>query len=216
MRVAGTVFYVAGVAAHAQTAQIRTGAAAFNDYSQQAPGVMRKITVADLPKPYATESVDSGSPHIPRPADAWPKTLPGFKVDLYSTGLDNPRLIRTAPNGDLFLAESQSNKIKIFRSVTPQGKVREVHVYATGLKQPFGIAFYPLGANPKWVYIANTDSVVRYPNQNGEQRRAPTRKLSFQLCPAVAGSAAAVTGRATLRFQKTASACGFLSAHSRT
>ncbi len=155
-------------AALAAPSQTRTGAAAYNDYSQQAPGVTRKLTIADLPKPYATVSVDNGSPRIPRPADAWPKTLPGFKVELYSTGLENPRLIRTAPNGDLFLAESQTNKIKIFRGVTPQGKVREVHVFATGLSQPFGIAFYPLGANPKWVYIANTDSVVRFPYQNGD------------------------------------------------
>jgi glucose/arabinose dehydrogenase len=36
------------------------------------------------------------------------------------------------------------------------------------LKQPFGIAFYPLGPDPKWVYVANTDSVVRFPYKNGD------------------------------------------------
>lgn len=148
--------------------QMRTGQAAFNDFSQQAPGISRKLTVADLPKPYATEAVDNGPDHIPRPAGAWPKVLPGFKVDLYAAGLEHPRLIRAAPNGDLFLAESTPGKIKILRGATPDGKAREIHVFATGLRQPFGIAFYPLGGNPKWVYVANTDSVVRFPYQNGD------------------------------------------------
>ena len=165
---AACVLLLATAAMHAQAGQTRTGQAAFNGYSQQAPGVSRKLTIADLPKPYATEAVDNGPEHISRPADAWPKTLPGFKVEQYSTGLDNPRLIRTAPNGDLFLAESQTNKIKVFRGVMPDGKAREVHVFASGLNQPFGIAFYPLGPNPKWVYVANTDAVVRFPYQNGD------------------------------------------------
>jgi len=40
---------------------------------------------------------------------------------------------------------------------------------------PFGIAFYPPGPDPKYVYIANTDSVVRFPYENGDvkARAAP-------------------------------------------
>ena len=60
----------------------------------------------------------------------------GFKVELYATGLDNPRLIRTAPNGDLFLAESETGKIKVFRGVSPEGKAAQVSVFADGLHQP--------------------------------------------------------------------------------
>ena len=168
------------LAAHAQT---RTGQAAFNDYSQQAPGVSRKLTVADLPKPYATEAVDNGPEVVRRPDNAWPKTLPGFKVDLYSTGLDNPRLIRTAPNGDLFVAESRANRIKLFRGVTSQGKVSEVHIFATGFRQPFGIAFYPLGPNPKWVYVGNTDSVVRIPYQVGDTEARGKAEVVVQSLP---------------------------------
>ena len=48
------------------------------------------------------QSVDNGAAVVPRPANAWPMTTRGFKVELYATGLDNPRLIRFAPNGDLF------------------------------------------------------------------------------------------------------------------
>ncbi len=147
---------------------VLTGQDAFTDYSKEQPGVRRKLSVQDLPPPYATESAQNGPRLIPRPQAAWPKCLPGFKVDLYATKLQNPRLIRVAPNGDLFLAESSPGKIKIFRGTTGDGQASESYVYATGLRQPFGIAFYPLGPNPKWLYVANTDSIVRFPYKNGD------------------------------------------------
>jgi glucose/arabinose dehydrogenase len=105
---------------------------------------------------------------IPRPPNAWPIAPKGFKVELYATGLDNPRLLRLAPNGDLFLAESETGKIKVFRGVTADGKPQQVSVFADGLHQPFGIAFYPSGPNPKYVYIGDTDGIVRFPYQSGD------------------------------------------------
>ena len=147
-----------------------TGQAAFTNFAEQHPGQCHKITVADLPQPYATPGVDNGAQMVPRPANAWPQAPPGFKVTQYTTGLDQPRLIRTAPNGDLFVAISYQNKVMVFRGVGPDGKPKEVGTFADGLSQPFGIAFYPLGPNPKWVYIGNTDSVVRFPYQNGDMK----------------------------------------------
>lgn len=164
---------------NAQSAKPLTGQAAFTNYTKQSPGVVRKITLADLPAPYATKGVDNGADMVPRPKDAWPKTMPGFKVDLYYTGLDRPREIRTAPNGDLFVALSYKNEVMVFRGVDAQGKPKQVSTFATGLSQPFGIAFYPLGPNPKWVYIGNTDSVVRFPYRNGDLKaRGPAQKLA--------------------------------------
>jgi glucose/arabinose dehydrogenase len=150
------------------SAPLLTGQSAFTDYSQESPGVRRKLTVPDLPKPFVTESANNGPHMVPRPEHAWPKCLPGFQVDLYKTKLENPRLIRVAPNGDLFLAESGPGKIKVFRGITADGKPAEEHVYAKGLSQPFGINFYPAGPNPKWVYVGNTNSVVRFPYKNGD------------------------------------------------
>jgi len=156
-----------------------TGQAAFTDYSKESPGVCRKLTVADLPAPYATKGVDNGAQMVKRPDGAWPKAPAGFKVDLYTTGLDQPRLIRTAPNGDLFVAVSYSNKIMVFRGVDANGKPKEISTFAENLSQPFGIAFYPLGPNPKWVYIGNTDSVVRFPYKNGDLKATgPAEKLA--------------------------------------
>jgi glucose/arabinose dehydrogenase len=152
----------------AQDAATITGKAAFADYTQQNPGVRRKIAVADLPEPNPRESVDNGPNIVPRPAGAWPIAPAGFKVELYAQGFQEPRLIRAAPNGDLFLADSAAGEVKILRGVAADGHAAQTQTYATGLDHPFGIAFYPLGPNPKYIYIANTTSVVRFPYHNGD------------------------------------------------
>src|ERR1700728_1324872 len=96
-------------------AQTLTGQAAFTDYTKEHPGVRRKVTVADLPQPYATESANKAAAIAPRQDGVMPQYLPGFKVEQFATGLANPRLIRMAPNGDTFLAESTPGKIIVNR-----------------------------------------------------------------------------------------------------
>ena len=140
----------------------------FTDFRYEKPGVTRKITVADLPKPFATSSANNGAELVSRPENAWPVAPAGFKVELYASGLDNPRWLRTAPNGDVFLAESDPGRIRVFRGITADGKAEQTSVFASGLKQPYGIAFYPPGPNPVWVYIGNTNEVVRFPYHNGD------------------------------------------------
>ena len=165
------VTYTAALAAgdSANTSHpVLTGQAAFTDAAHEAPGIRRHLTVADLPEPAPDQSIDNGPHIVARPANAWPIAPKGFKVELYKTGLDNPRLIRFAPNGDLFLAESETGKIKVFRGVKPDGTPQQESVFATGLHQPFGIAFYPNGPNPKYVFIGDTDEIIRFPYQNGD------------------------------------------------
>lgn len=155
--------------AAANPRDILTGDKAFASFTDVKAGVWRHITAKDLPKPGATPSASNGAKVVARPADAWPQTLPGFKVELYATGLQNPRLTRTAPNGDMFVAETTGKgEIKIFRGITADGKSKETSTFATGLNQPFGIAFYPPGPNPQFVYVGNTDSVVRFAYKNGD------------------------------------------------
>jgi glucose/arabinose dehydrogenase len=141
----------------------------FTNALQQRPGLVHKILVTNLPKPFATRSVDNGPDLISRPAGAMPQAPAGFKVSLYADGFKNPRLIRTAPNGDVFLAESSSGEIKILRGLDSNGRAQQVSTFATGLRQPFGIAFYPAD-DPKYVYVGNTDSVVRFPYVAGDLR----------------------------------------------
>jgi hypothetical protein len=66
--------------------QTTTGQAAFADYTQQKPGMRRKITVADLPEPKPSESIDNGPTLVQRPQGAWPIGPSGFKVELYAGG----------------------------------------------------------------------------------------------------------------------------------
>ena len=167
--------------------QTITGQAAFADWNQQQPGVRRKITLADLPEPRPDESVNNTPQVIPRPADAWPIAPTGFKVTLYAGGdsvpmqrADNkqvmvlssgtftmPRLIRTAPNGDLFLADSGAGILFVLRGVGADGKAAQIEKFATGLDHPFGIAFYPAD-NPRYVYVGNATTVQRFPYHSGD------------------------------------------------
>jgi glucose/arabinose dehydrogenase len=142
--------------------------APFTDYRYEKPGTSRHIKVGDLPAPFASESATNGPKIVARPENAKLQVPEGFKVELFATGLNNPRLMRVAPNGDIFLAETSAGNIKVFRGMTAEGKPEQVQVFASGLNIPFGIAFYPLGPNPQWVYVANMDSVVRFPYHNGD------------------------------------------------
>jgi glucose/arabinose dehydrogenase/mono/diheme cytochrome c family protein len=140
----------------------------FTDFRYEEPGKVRKITVKDLPQPHATASSDNGPEIVPRPADAWPKAAAGFKVEQYTTGLEKPRLLRTAPNGDVFLAESEAGRIRLFRGLTSDGKPELTAVFASGLKKPYGINFYPPGPNPQWVYVTEPREVMRFAYKNGD------------------------------------------------
>ncbi len=189
-------------AAWCQAGQTVTGQAAFADYDQQQPGVRRKITLADLPAPAPDEAVNNGPHLVPKPDGAWPIAPPGFKVTLYAGGdfkptaasssqnnqapsvptapsqFREPRLLRTAPNGDIFLSDSHGDKIYVMRGVGPDGRAKTISTFASGLNLPFGIAFYPAGPNPKYVYIGNTDTVVRFPYKTGDLvASGPSEKL---------------------------------------
>lgn len=152
--------------------------APFTDYRYEKPGAVHKILPQDLPTPMPATSVGNAPDVVKRPENAWPKVPAGFEVQLFASGLDNPRLLRTAPNGDIFLAESSSGIIKVFRGLTPDGKAKQTEVFATGLNRPYGIAFYPR-EKPSWVYIGNTDSIVRFPYKSGDlHASAPAEKIA--------------------------------------
>ena len=142
----------------------------FTDYRFEKPGTMRHITVQDLPPPYATKSAGNGPDIVARPANAWPQAPAGFKVEQYAAGLNNPRLIITAPNGDFFVAEGDAGEIEVFRGITGDGRAQQMETFASGLKRPYGIAFYPPGPDPQWIYIGSTASIVRFPYVNGDVR----------------------------------------------
>src|SRR5436309_6674094 len=164
----GTTLRTSLLALLIATACAQNGSSVFYDFRTETPGRMHKITVNDLPAPGASKSAVNPPEMSPRPTDAAPKGLPGFQVNQYVSGLDEPRELRAAPNGDVFLAESNKGEIMVYRGITKDGKAEQTSTFATGLHQPFGIAFYPVGDNPQWVYIGDTDSVKRFPYHNGD------------------------------------------------
>jgi glucose/arabinose dehydrogenase len=151
-------------------AAVHVGKAAFADAQSLRPGDFHKRSAADLPQPFATQSATNYPRIVRSPAGAWPQAPPGFRVELYASGLDLPRKIVTAPDGDFFVAETHLGEIKVFSGRNAAGKPEQVSTFATDLNQPFGIAFYPPGPNPDYVYIGNTDSVARFPYHNGDTK----------------------------------------------
>jgi glucose/arabinose dehydrogenase len=152
------------------TTRVLTGQDALGDWTTDAPGVRRRITLDDLARPYATRSANNFPSVVRRPEGAWPQAPEGFHVGEFAGGLRNPRKIVTAPNGDVFVAESFPGRIKVLRDADGDGKAELIEDFATRLRMPFGIAFYPEGPSPTHVYVANTDSVVRFPYQNGDTK----------------------------------------------
>ncbi len=140
----------------------------FTDFRYEKPGTVHKITVNDLPHPYATQSAENAPNLVARPENVWPIAPAGFKVEQYATGLENPRTLLTAPNGDIFLTESDAGRVRVFRGLTADGKPELSAVFATGLKHPYGLAFYPPGDDPQWLYVGSTAELVRFPYHKGD------------------------------------------------
>ena len=106
---------LAGVAPAVADEAVRTGPAAYGDWRADAPGVRRRITPADLPPPLATRP----AANLPAGQSAGrraSKAPPGFTVSPFANGLNKPRIVRVAPNGDLFVADSGRAQVRVFRA----------------------------------------------------------------------------------------------------
>jgi glucose/arabinose dehydrogenase len=156
----------------AQTATgVLEGRAAFGDWRADQPGVRRHILPRDLPAPQPAEAV-ANFVRIVQRTDQKPLVPSGFAVNLFASGLAGPRMIRAAPNGDIFVAESRAGRISVLRpdggAGGAGGAAAKKSVFASWLNYPFGIAFYPPGADPQWVYVADTGAVLRFPYRSGD------------------------------------------------
>jgi glucose/arabinose dehydrogenase len=146
------------------------GPAAFGDWRKDKPGVRRLLTPQDLPAPMLTPSAANFPETAPMPAGAKPSVPAGFTVEMIASGVKNPRVVRVAPNGDLFVADSKANTVRTYRLTAGNARPTASDVFTSDLYQPYGIAFYPPGANPEWVYIANSDRLVRVPYKSGDMK----------------------------------------------
>ncbi|WP_394823113.1 PQQ-dependent sugar dehydrogenase [Pendulispora albinea] len=151
-------------------------------FRSDGPGVRHRVTVAELPAPFATESVRNNAKVVDPPPGAEPSVPPGFHAALFAKDLKGPRLLRAAPNGDLFVAASDAGEIQVLRPRPDGSGAESVETFAKGLDDPFGIAFFPPGPSPQWVYVAEVNAVRRYPYANGDKTaRGPAETVVARL-----------------------------------
>ncbi len=138
--------------------------------SDDAPGRMHHFLLANQPPPGRERGKESKV--VARPANAIPRVPDGFTVELLAEGLKGPRAVRVSSRGDIFIANSKANEVRVLRA-NRTNPASEADVFLSGLNKPFGIAVYPMKGEPEWVYIANTDSVVRVPYDTRDAATKP-------------------------------------------
>ncbi len=162
------------VPAHAQS----------GDWRADAPGTTHRIVLDALPPPFASRSSSNSPGVVAQPRSAQLHVPPGFGVQRFAEGLTAPRIIRVAPNGDIFVAESEAGQIRILRAADGASRPTINSVFAGSLDLPFGIAFYPPGPDPHFVYVADNNAVIRFPYQSGDtQARGRPTTIVAPLSP---------------------------------
>ena len=139
------------------------------------PGQHFELKPSDMPKPYATPAVENSSQGIERPSGALPQVPKGFAVSLFADNLSNPRWMAVAPNGDVFLAEPDANKITILRDTKGTGHASVRLTYATGFHQPHGLAFHD-----GYLYVGDVMAVWRIPYKDGDSKAGPRERVTKQ------------------------------------
>lgn len=134
-----------------------------------------EIRFDDLPAPYFTPSVTNPPVVVARPADARLRLLEGFRIEPYAEGgFEKPRWVVVAPDGDVFVSDSDAGTIVVLRGLDERGQAEGRSTFATGLDKPFGIAFAP-----GFVYVGDTNAVVRFPYQAGDvTARGPAETIA--------------------------------------
>jgi glucose/arabinose dehydrogenase/cytochrome c2 len=157
------------------------------DWKKDAPGRVHRIDINSLPAPFATASARNVPRVVPKPDGAKLAVPAGFHVDVFVEGLSGPRSMLLAPNGDVIVAETKAGKLKVLRP-SADGKSATVTVFASGLQQPYGLAFYPSPEAPRWLYVAEVNRVVRYAFQAGSTKAIEVPEVVIpQLSPVAGG-----------------------------
>lgn len=155
-------------AAAAKPAAPASAATSESDWKQDTPGRAHKIDLAALPAPFATPSARNSPKLVPRPAYAQLLVPKGFKVGLFAKDLEGPRKIVATPGGELFVTETRGGRVSVLHPAADGRSSEKRDVFADGLDRPFGIAFYPSAQDPKWLYVAENNRIVRFAFKKGD------------------------------------------------
>ena len=114
-----------------------------------------------LPEPFATPSTRNQSSVVPKPDGTDLKVPAGFNISLFADNMPQARMMVWAPNGDLFVAQSRAGTITVMRGGSPDMRSE----YATGLQNPFGLAF-----QNGYLYVGETTRISRIKYQPGDTK----------------------------------------------
>lgn len=126
-----------------------------------------RISLDDLPVPYASDSASQSPQVVPVPEDPSLSVPAGFTVNVFAEGLDRPRWLALTPAGDVLVTETRQNRIRRLADTDGDGVADTVTTFAdssNGLNIPFGMAF-----SEDAFFLGNTDAVLRFPYQVGQQ-----------------------------------------------
>jgi glucose/arabinose dehydrogenase/cytochrome c2 len=140
------------------------------DWRLDEPGRMHRINLDALPAPFITPSIRNGPALISRPANADLRLPPGFHIAVFAGDLIGPRNLLVAPNHDVFVSETDSGRVSVLHPSADGSQSTGSTVYAQNLKQPSGLAFYPNARHPRWLYVAETDRIIRYAYRSGDAK----------------------------------------------
>ncbi|HEU4602039.1 MAG TPA: PQQ-dependent sugar dehydrogenase, partial [Steroidobacteraceae bacterium] len=171
----------------AKNAPQPAGASAGADWKNDVPGRTHRIDANALSAPFATESARNSPGFVQKPSNAKLQVPDGFAVNVFASDLQGPRRMRLAPNGDVFVSETSRGRVRVLRPAADGATAQKIETFADGMNQPFGIRFYP-AKNPKWVYVAELNRVVRFPYQSGDLKaRGKAEVVVPELAPDAAG-----------------------------
>jgi glucose/arabinose dehydrogenase len=131
-----------------------------------------EIRADRLPPPYATQSAGNPPIVVAPPSDARLHLPPGFQINVFASGFDDPRTMLLAPNGDVIVAEPGGGKITILRDANHDGVAEQRSTFASGLNSPFGLALHG-----GFLYVGNEDAVVRYDYRSGQLKASGPLKM---------------------------------------
>jgi hypothetical protein len=157
------------------------------DWKKDAPGRSHKIDLAALPAPFDSRSARNSPRLVPKPPGAQLSVPAGFHVAVFASNLHGPRRMLQAANGDIFVTETRGGRVCVLHPTADGASSSHTDVFADGLRQPFGIAFFPSVANPSWLYVAETNRVIRYRYKSGDIKAGSAPEIVVPELPAGSG-----------------------------
>ncbi len=138
------------------------------DWKQDRPGRVHRIVLASLPAPFASAAANNHPQVVGRPASAVLHVPAGFQAAEFASHLLGPRKMLVAANGDILVTEPSAGRISVIHPSADGTHAASVEVYAEGLNRPFGLTFYPNAAHPQWLYVGETNRLIRYAYRTGD------------------------------------------------